>query len=209
MANYIVVNYFFKVMRRHWLSFHHYLDPLDCWSKVSSNTRVDDNNKNSTEKTTQQINKKINKKKRSSVVPSNNSIITTTTTKISKWDLTFFYPILHMTFCSLYGNVYLVYAAKKEKWSVFKNEEPEFKFEWNLNTILLSPYMLFHQVFPRLMWPQSDVCDTIGIVGAIAIYCSFLRNPVPHCVKYSFVEAKANTVLAIGQSGKTQNAFDF
>ncbi len=192
MANYIVVNYLFKVVRQHWLSFHHYLDPLDRLSKTSSKTRADKGSKKMITK------KKKNRNKKNTIVPSNN-ITTKTRKSFSKWDFTFLYPILHMTFCSLFGNVYLVYAAKKEESS---NNGKTFKFEWSLETLFASPYMLFHQVFPRLMWHQSDVCDTIGIVGAIAIYCSFLRNAVPQGVKYRFVEGKANTILSNGRSGK-------
>lgn len=205
MVNCIVVDYLFKVVRRHWLSFHYYLDPLDRLSKISSKDQKARNKNSDQLPITTEGDLKINRKK-SSITPSKNTptIINNNSSKACrKWDLTFLYPIIHMTFCSLYGNIYLVYAAQKEDFIKNKHQEAAFEFEWSLESLFANPYMLFHQVFPRLMWHQSDVCDTIGIVGAIAIYCSFLRNPAPRSVKYRFAEGKAYTILTIGRSGKT------
>lgn len=216
MANYIVVHYFFKVLLRHWSVFCHYLDPLDRLSLKNSPKIIISNTKTShletATTTSTEVSKNKNNKENSQKIktnsikplneqPENSPTGKSNNNTIKCWDFTFLYPILHMAFCALFGNVYLVYAALKEEEEKTGNTNAH--TELTLESFLASPYSLFHQVFPRLMWPQSDVCDGIGILGAVAIYASFLRNPVKSRSKYASVVGKGNgTLLAIGQNGK-------
>ena len=81
----------------------------------------------------------------------------------SKWDTHFIYPTFIVLIFFLYGNVCIQYFETGT-------------FYW-LSMYENGPRIVFHQSFPRQMWPQSDMAISMGFLGAVAIYFSFFHNP--------------------------------
>ncbi len=80
----------------------------------------------------------------------------------SKRALEFLPPITAMVASFLYGTVYIVYA----------DEGGHFSWE----AMKVSPVMMYHQVLPRLTWPQLDGAVTFANCTVVAIYAAFLAK---------------------------------
>ena len=109
------------------------------------------------------------------------------TSSRSHWDFKFLFPASAIIFATLYGNLYLQYEATGSVC---------------LTSLQHSPYIFYHQIFPRAMWPQSDVSIAIGTVAALAICATFLHNPF-NIDRYQ-VKDRARSgrcVLKIGSQG--------
>ena len=106
-----------------------------------------------------------------------------------KWDFKFLFPLACMLITTFYGNLYLEYEATGRVHLDL------------INTT--TPYTFYHQIFPRLMWPQSDISITIASLGAVTMYASFLRNPFT-VVRYQAVDGRdltRDSILKIGSQG--------
>ncbi len=85
-----------------------------------------------------------------------------TSTLPSKRALEFLFPITAMVASFLYGTVYIVYA----------DEGGHFSWE----AMKVSPVMMYHQVLPRLTWPQLDGVVISANCTVVAIFGAFLAK---------------------------------
>ncbi|KAH9407945.1 hypothetical protein TYRP_011596 [Tyrophagus putrescentiae] len=80
----------------------------------------------------------------------------------SKRALEFLLPITAMVASFLYGTLYMVYA----------DEGGHFSWE----AMKVSPVMMYHQVLPRLTWPQLDGVVISANCTVVAIFGAFLAK---------------------------------
>jgi len=99
-----------------------------------------------------------------------------------KWDFKFVFPPLAIFLAFLHGCFYMVYNSHGY---------------WDMETMLSSSLMGFHQAFPKKMWPQTDVTCLIAGSTAVAVYISFWRRP--YSVERYFIDESKN--LSIRSEG--------
>ena len=93
----------------------------------------------------------------------------TSTISFSRWNSTFLFPLLAMIVSSLYGNIFMFYSEK----SCGGGQSATLTIE----SFSQCPVVMYHQVFPREIWAQIDVCYFISALSSVLIYATFLRSP--------------------------------
>ena len=105
----------------------------------------------------------------------------------SKWNFTFLFPFLLLILSMAYSYIFLVYREVGV---------------WSVEAIKNSTVVLFHQVYPRSLWPQTDALVLIGVTESIIIYASFFRNLFKANRYYLLDSNGGEKVLKIGADGR-------
>lgn len=120
----------------------------------------------------------------------------------SRWDFKFLYPILMLVFGSFYCNVLLLFIDRKAE--NLDNQNFTLKF------IVHSPKIMYHQIFPQEIWPQSDIAMILSTVFSIFMYGSFLSHPCT-LQRYAILSSSQNSenkiLVFAGKSKLVLNLF--